>query len=64
METPSDSNLPFFAYGLFRPGQLGYLRLKPHVGRVESGWSLHGNLLDRDGLPISTHRATAMCKVL
>jgi len=44
--------LPFFAYGLFRPGQLGFLRLKPHVARSQSTWEMSGSMLDRDRLPL------------
>jgi hypothetical protein len=52
MELPNDLSLPFFAYGLFRPGQLGYLRLKKFVCVPVRDCSVSGTLLERDGLPI------------
>lgn len=42
---------PFFAYGLFKPGQLGYHRIKEYVERTRGG-ILEGTLLVRDGAPI------------
>jgi hypothetical protein len=31
MERPTKIDLPFFSYGIFRPGQLGFLQLKELV---------------------------------
>jgi len=31
MAEPNNSDLPFFAYGLFKPGQLGFDSLREHV---------------------------------
>ena len=45
-------DLPFFAYGLFKPGQLGFLRLRDLVKHSEPDCALQGTLLERDGLPI------------
>lgn len=52
MNLPSDASLPFFAYGLFKPGQLGYLWLRGFTIRSEKGCSMRGSLRIRDGLPI------------
>ena len=52
MILPNQLDLPFFSYGLFRPGQIGYRRLQPHVAAHEAGWHVRGILFDRDGLPI------------
>ncbi len=48
---PDDTRLPFFAYGVFQPGQLGFLRLKQLVSGVQAG-CLRGRLYERDGLPM------------
>lgn len=55
---PDEVALPFFAYGLFRPGQLGFLRLAPHVERVVRGVSVRGELYARDGLPVLDEHGT------
>ncbi len=51
MDNPSDTRLPFFAYGIFKPGQLGYLRLIDLVAEAKPGCEIKGALLIRDGLP-------------
>ena len=43
---------PFFAYGLFRPGQLAFIRLRELVSKVTEPAPVVGSLLLRDGLPI------------
>jgi hypothetical protein len=40
-----------FAYGVFQPGDLGFLRVKKYVERVDSG-AVTGKLWVRDGLPL------------
>ncbi len=52
MNRPADIELPFFAYGLFRPGQLGFLRLSDLVSKTRGQVRVRGDLLLRDGLPI------------
>jgi hypothetical protein len=52
MKLPYQVELPFFSYGLFRPGQIGYKRLRPFVAGHETEWFVKGLLLDRDGLPV------------
>jgi hypothetical protein len=52
MERPADIGLPFFAYGLFRPGQLAYFQLRELVDTVTHPAEIKGRLLLRDGLPI------------
>ena len=49
---PSDTSLPFFSYGLFKPGQLGFLGLGNFVESVELDVNLSGILKERDGLPL------------
>jgi hypothetical protein len=62
MELPRDLSLPFFAYGLFKPGQLGFLRVRDHVSSIEDGCSVHGQLRERDGLPIIDCEGTGSVK--
>jgi hypothetical protein len=52
VKPPDDLSLPFFAYGIFRPGQLAYFRVRDFVERVDVPAIVHGSLLIRDGLPI------------
>ena len=52
MMLPSQVELPFFSYGLFRPGQIGFGRLRQFVTSDEAEWHVKGQLLDRDGLPV------------
>lgn len=49
---PADPTLPLFVYGMFQPGELAWLRLRAAVDAAEPGWSIRGELLERDGLAI------------
>src|SRR6185437_10953488 len=51
MHRPVDTERPFFAYGIFRPGQLGFFQLKQLVSKIQAS-QVVGSLLLRDGLPI------------
>jgi hypothetical protein len=50
--SPQNSDLPFFAYGLFRPGQLAFFQLRELVRKVADRAEVAGELRLRDGLPI------------
>ncbi len=52
MKRPPNLDLPFFAYGTFRPGQLAFFQLRDLVRHVEQPVEVIGSLLIRDGLPI------------
>ncbi len=52
MRAPDEVDLPFFSYGLFRPGQMGFLQLKEFVCKVSGPTYVSGILRLRDGLPI------------
>ena len=52
MDLPHSVDLPFFAYGLFRPGQLAFFQLRELVSKVADPAEVAGSLLLRDGLPI------------
>jgi len=51
LEPPADIDLPFFAYGVFKPGELAFFQLRDLVTRVAEA-DLPGGLRLRDGLPI------------
>jgi hypothetical protein len=52
MDRPPNIDLPFFAYGLFRPGQLAFFQLRDLVHDVDDQVQVAGELRLRDGLPI------------
>lgn len=45
-------SLPFFAYGVFKPGQLAFQGLRDSVRSIEENAEVKGCLLIRDGMPI------------
>lgn len=53
LDLPSDPRCPFFAYGVFRPGQLAYFQLRDLVVERAQSIDIPGRLLVRDGLPIA-----------
>ena len=53
LKPPSDINLPFFAYGIFKPGQLAYSKIEQYVEKYEKSQIDHIMLI-RDGVPIIT----------
>jgi len=46
-----DPTLPFFAYGIFAPGQIAFFQIKTYVHDVTDA-SVTGILLIRDGVPV------------
>lgn len=52
MKLPTNTELPFFAYGLFRRGQLAFFQLDDLVAETVDPAQIAGELLLRDGLPI------------
>src|SRR5579863_1276272 len=52
MQNPTRTTLPFFAYGLFKPGQLGFERLESYVSDCRMRCTVHGTLWLRDGIPL------------
>ena len=54
MNPPTNQTLPFFAYGVFRPGELAFLQIKEFVESCRVGASIRGVLRIRDGLPIAS----------
>lgn len=52
MDLPVDTSLPFFSYGLFMPGQIGFNDIRHLIERFEEHWEIAGTLRRRDGLPL------------
>jgi hypothetical protein len=52
MELPLNPSIPFFAYGLFRPGQIAYFQIRDYVQSRNEPSFVKGELRVRDGLPI------------
>jgi hypothetical protein len=53
MDRPQHVERPFFAYGIFRPGQLAFFQLRDLVIHVAEPVRTAGSLRLRDGLPIA-----------
>ena len=47
---PQDISLPFFAYGIFKPGQVSFSRILPFVKSIEKD-EIEYSLYERDGIP-------------
>ena len=46
-----DISLPFFTYGIFKPGQIACMHIEPFINKRESKkYMVHGHRLMRDGL--------------
>lgn len=52
MALPARLALPFFAYGLFKPGQLGFGSIREFVREVIPKTTMAGILYERDGVPL------------
>ncbi len=52
MKPPNRLDLPFFAYGLFKPGQLGFDGIRELAQEVDLGARMQGVLFERDGVPL------------
>lgn len=51
MNLPIKTSLPFFAYGIFKPGQLCFSRISALVERIIK-CNVKGTLKERDGIPL------------
>ncbi len=51
MKLPNNTKLSFFAYGLFKPGQLCFFRIKELVKNTTEA-EISGILKERDGIPL------------
>lgn len=49
---PSDKTLPFFTYGIFKPGQIAYGRIKRYVDGEPIEYDVEYEMSYRDGVPL------------
>lgn len=52
---PNNINLPFFAYGIFKPGQLAHSKIRNHIYDIKNV-EIHYPMKLRDGVPILIDR--------
>jgi hypothetical protein len=52
MERPKNTELPYFAYGLFKPRELAFNQIEEFVSEKPKKMAVNGSLLVRDGLPL------------
>ena len=52
LSLPQDLNLPFFAYGAFKPGELAHPQIGEYLSSKPYPVSAKGYLRVRDGLPL------------
>ena len=55
---PAGCSLPFFAYGVFKPGQLAHHRIKKYMSREPKLCSVEHTLYERDGIPFASENDT------
>lgn len=49
---PDNIKLPFFAYGIFKHGEIAFIKLKPYVKEIKCNISLNAKLHVKDGVPL------------
>ena len=52
MQATPNNSLPFFAYGIFRRGQISHFCIKDYVDTVHKSLQIKGRLYIRDGIPL------------
>ena len=53
LNIPKNTSLPFFAYGIFKPGQLAYSKIEDCV-KTHYSYEINYRMLMRDGVPLIT----------
>ena len=53
LDIPKDTTLPFFAYGIYKPGQLAYSKIENCV-KTHYNYEINYRMLMRDGVPLIT----------
>lgn len=62
LDLPADTSLPFFAYGIFKPKQLAYSKIKNHVDEEKLiNTEIPYEMRIRDGVPILTDKQWNGC---
>ena len=52
LKLPNNIDLAFFAYGIFKPGQLAHSKIKNHIDKIENNVEINYQMKHRDGVPI------------
>ena len=52
---PQNLELPFFAYGAFKPGELAFMQIERFLAQEPTSATASGSLKMRDGLPLFDH---------
>lgn len=52
MQATPNNSLPFFAYGIFRSGQISHFCIQDYVDTVSKSLPIKGRLYIRDGIPL------------
>lgn len=53
---PQRVELPFFAYGAFKPGELAFTQIENYLKQQPEPGSVSGSLMVRDGLPLFNNK--------
>jgi hypothetical protein len=56
-----NKDLPFFAYGLFKNGELGFHQIKEYVEKIDY-CEINGKLYERDGIPLLDEQGDSYIK--
>jgi hypothetical protein len=54
---PQNPELPFFAYGAFKPGELAFTQIETFLDQQPTRATAAGSLKVRDGLPLLDDRS-------
>lgn len=52
LKLPNNIDLAFFAYGIFKQGQLAHSKIKNHIDKIENNVEINYQMKLRDGVPI------------
>lgn len=52
LSVPENMNLPFFAYGFFKPNELAYNQIRPYSDGQAEEACVYGRFYEKDGAPI------------
>lgn len=63
LKSPRNTDLPFFAYGIFKPGQLAYSKIESCV-KNHYEYEIDYEMLMRDGVPLITAQSKGHYKTL
>ena len=61
LNLPEDTDLPFFAYGIFKPGQIAYSRIERHIMKPPQKRTAKREMFLRDGVPFISRDPSDCC---